>query len=179
MELRVNEQLLLRSYELSDAPELFKRVAENRAHLRTFLPWVDVTLNEVDSKNFVELTIRQAGQQEALALGIFKEDELIGGIGMHDWNHHLKKCQIGYWLVEAEQGKGQMIQCAQTFITFLFAKLDMNKVEIQFLPFNTRSGALAAQLGAKVEGVIRHNYRLHGFYEDTVIAGILKKEWKS
>lgn len=179
MTIRVNEQLLLRTYQPEDAPELFQCVSDNRAHLREFLPWVDNTLKEADSVTFIGITMDQERDQKAMAMGIFLDNKLIGGIGMHEWNHSLKKCQIGYWLAERQQNKGYMYRSAVAFLDFLFHQLGMNKVEICFLPFNTRSGALAQKLGAKVEGVLRHNCRLHGSFEDTVIAGILGSEWKA
>ena len=102
---------------------------------------------------------------------------MIGGIGMHDWDHYLNRAQIGYWMVPALQGKGIMQECASRFISFLFEKLKLNKVEIHYLPANTRSAALAARLGAQVEGIIRHSVMVHGKPEDLVISGILRSEW--
>lgn len=176
--IRVTDDLILRSYKPEDAPELFRCVQANRVHLREFLPWVDSTLKEQDSLNFItDMTFRES-KQSALAMGIFRKNVLIGGIGMHEWDHYLKRCQIGYWLAAEQQGKGYMLQCATCFIDFLFRTLDMNKVEIHFLPFNLRSGALAEKLHAKTEGIIRAGYKIHGSLEDVVIAGILKNEWK-
>lgn len=179
MTIRVDDHLLLRSYQPEDAATLFGCVAADRAYLREFLPWVDLTLKEADSATFISVSMDQERDQKGLAMGIFLDEILIGGIGMHEWNHHLKKCQIGYWLAAGQQGNGYMYRSATAFLNFLFGQLGMNKVEIHFLPYNTRSGSLAEKLGGKVEGVLRHNYKSNGSFEDTVVVGILSSEWKA
>lgn len=112
MILHVSGQLLLRTYEPEDAAELFRCVQQNRAHLREFLPWVDTTLKEADSLNFITNMDMLEQQQRGVALGIFLDGVLIGGIGMHEWDHYLQKCQIGYWLAAQAEGHGYMLQSA-------------------------------------------------------------------
>jgi ribosomal-protein-serine acetyltransferase len=179
MTIPVDHELKLRSFQTSDVSQLFACVSANRAHLREFLPWVDATLKEADSLAFIDTTIKQQTAQEGMAMGIFLNDQLIGSIGMHTWDHRLKKCEIGYWLVEDRQNQGYMYRSAVAFLDFLFHRLELNKVEIRFLPFNSRSGSLAQKLGGKVEGVLRDNYKINGSFEDTVVIGILNKEWKA
>jgi ribosomal-protein-serine acetyltransferase len=103
MTIPVDHELKLRSFQTSDVSQLFACVSANRAHLREFLPWVDATLKEADSLAFIDTTIKQQTAQEGMAMGIFLNDQLIGSIGMHTWDHRLKKCEIGYWLVYVPQ----------------------------------------------------------------------------
>lgn len=179
MTIPVSHELILRSFRTDDAPQLFARVSANRAHLREFLPWVDATLKEADSLAFIETSLQQQDRQEGIAMGIFLNDQLIGGIGMHHWDQRLKKCEIGYWLAQDQQGHGHMYRSVVAFLDFIFNQLGMNKVEIHFVPFNLRSGSLARKLGGQVEGVLRHRSILNGSFEDTVIVGILSREWKA
>jgi ribosomal-protein-serine acetyltransferase len=178
MTIRINEQLQLRTYQPYDAPELYRCVDKNRAHLREFLPWVNTTLRAEHSLEFIRNALVQETAQQALTMGIFLNDQLVGGIGMYDWNHYLKKAQIGYWLDKNHEGRGLMLQCTTALITFLFHNVGLNKIEIHFLPYNTRSSELTKRLGAKVEGVLRDSILLNGAYEDVVVTGILRREWK-
>lgn len=178
MTIRVDEQLVLRTYQPFDAPALFSCVDANRAHLREFLPWVNRTLNVQDSLDFIHHALVQETAQSGLAMGIFFNDQLIGGIGMHEWHHSLKRAQIGYWLAEEQEGKGLMLRCARAFIDLLFTQLSLNKIEIHFLPYNTRSSELTKRLGAKVEGVLRDSISVNGGFEDVVVTGILRREWQ-
>ena len=63
------------------------------------------------------------------------------------------------------------------FVDFLFNKVSLNKIEIRFIPHNTRSAKVAERLGCKVEGILRQSYLKDGKLEDLVVTGLLKSEW--
>lgn len=169
--------MLLRTYKPEDAAALFAVIDTNRSHLRPWLPWVDSTLREEHSLLFIEHALSQLHHQEGLAMGIFYNSELIGGIGMHQWDHKLRKAQVGYWISTRYQGRGIMVRCLQAFLDYLFENLSLNKVEIQFIAANHRSASLAAKLGASVEGVLRESCLVSGRLEDLIVTGILCREW--
>ena len=175
----IDDDLLLRSYKPEDAPELFRCVNESRAHLRPFLNWVDTTTRTEHSLQFIQSAIAQQATGEEMALGIFlqQERQLIGGIGMHNWNHDLKRAQVGYWIAKEYEGKGLMYRSAVRFLDFLFHKVGLNKAEMHIVPYNTRSLALAERLGAKTEGRIRQSVKVAGKLEDVIVTGILRHEW--
>jgi ribosomal-protein-serine acetyltransferase len=177
----IDDDLLLRSYKPEDAPELFRCVNESRAHLRPFLNWVDATTKTEHSLQFIQSAIAQQAAGEAMALGIFlqRERQLIGGIGMHHWNHDLKRAQVGYWIAKEYEGKGLMYRSAIRFMDFLFRKVGLNKVEMRIVSYNTRSLALAASLGTMTEGRIRQSLKVAGKLEDVIVAGILRNEWEA
>ncbi|MCB0700377.1 MAG: GNAT family N-acetyltransferase [Chitinophagales bacterium] len=173
----IDEDLLLRSFEPEDAPELFRAVNSSRDHLRPWFPWVDATTKPEHSLQFIQQSRVQQTNQEALALGIIYKQKIIGSMGMHNWDHYLKKAQLGYWICNDYEGQGIIHTCLQRFIDFLFEKTGLNKVEILFMSSNNRSAAVAEKMGFKVEGILRDNYILYGNYKDLVVTGLLKKEW--
>lgn len=174
----IDDDLILRSFTPEDAPSLFRAVDESRTHLRPWLRWVDATTKQEHIQQFIQRTQQQLQDQRALELGIVLNREIIGGIGMHEWDHMLKKAQVGYWIRKEHEGKGIVTRCLERLIDFLFEKPGLNKIEIHFMPSNKRSAALAQKLGLKVEGVIRQSYFMNGRLEDLVITGILKSEWE-
>lgn len=174
----INENILLRSYQPEDAQELFNAVNNSRKHLLPWLDWISKTTRPEHSLQFIQQSLHQLHTQEALALGIFYNDRIIGGIGMHHWDQPTKRAQLGYWISEEWEGKGIMNTCLTRFVDFLFEKIGLNKLEIHFVPANTRSTKVAARLGAKVEGVIRQCCIRNGHLEDIVMTGILRNEWK-
>lgn len=173
----VNEHLLLRTFKNEDAPELFAVVDADRAHLRPWLSWIDATTKEEHTRAFIEEGLAMLHHQRGLATGIFLQEKIIGGIGLYQWDHQLKKASLGYWIRKEYEGKGLLSQCLKHFIDFIFTTLGLNKIEIHFIPSNKRSAAIAEKLNAKIEGVLRESYLIHGKLEDMVIAGILKREW--
>jgi ribosomal-protein-serine acetyltransferase len=174
----INESILLRSYQVDDAPELFSAVNKSRKHLLPWLEWIGKTTKSEHSLQFIQQSLHQLHTQEALALGIFYNDRIIGGIGMHHWEQTTKRAQLGYWISKEWEGKGIMNTCLTRFVDFLFEKIGLNKIEIHFVPANKRSAKVAERLGAKIEGVIRQCSIRHGQLEDIVITGLLKTEWK-
>jgi len=175
----IDNNLLLRSYVPEDTQELFIAVNNSRNHLNTWLDWVAKTTKPEHSLQFIQQSLQQLHNQEALALGIFYNYRIIGGIGMHHWEQKTKKAQIGYWIIKEFEGKGFINKCLVKFIDFLFEKIGLNKVEIHFVPANKRSASVAGRLGCKVEGILRQSVMRNGKHEDLVVTGLLKHEWKS
>ena len=178
LSLRVSPEIVLRTYSEEDARELFDVVNENRGHLRPWLIWVDATLKEAHSLEYIRAARQEQYEQRSMAMGIFQNDQLIGGIGMHHWDPRLKKAQIGYWLAAYACGKGIMQQCSMHFIHYLFTQLGLNKIELQYLPANVRSASVAKRLGFTTEGILRDSFLMNGVLQDVVITGLLQREWK-
>ena len=173
----INNDLLLRSYVPEDATALFHAIHKSRKHLRPWLNWVDTTTKEEHSLEFIRSSLAAQHNQEAIALGIFLNGQIIGGIGMHHWDHYLRIVHIGYWINKEHEGQGIISSSCRHFFSFVFEKLNINKIELHFLPGNKRSAAVAERLGCKIEGVIRQSIMINGTLQDVVIAGLLKSEW--
>lgn len=174
----IDNNILLRSHHVDDAQELFNAVNSSRKHLQPWLEWVDKTTKPEHSLQFIQQAMHQLNAQESLAMGIFYNDKIIGGIGMHHWDRPTKRAQLGYWIVKDYEGKGIINKCLVRFIDFLFEKIGVNKLEIHFIAANKRSARVAERLGCKIEGIIRQSYLRNGKPEDIVITGLLKTEWK-
>jgi len=179
LSLTVNETLMLRTYLEDDAAEHFDLINTNRKHLRAFLSWADAHNKVTQSLEYIRHTRQQQDTQQALMMGIFKDYRLIGEVAMHQWDYELKKAQIGYWIAKDAEGKGIMQSCLHRFFNYIFQTLDMNKLEIRFIPSNTRSAKIAERMNCKIEGVLRDSYFINGKLEDLVITGVLREEWKA
>jgi hypothetical protein len=83
-------------------------------------------------------------------------DKLVGDIGYHPIDWADRKAEIGYWLGESFQGKGLMTEACKTLITYAFAELGLNKVEIHCAAENIRSCAIPKRLGFTQEGINDH-----------------------
>jgi ribosomal-protein-serine acetyltransferase len=177
LSIPVRDNLYLRIYTTEDAAMLFNVVNKARAHLEPWLNWVRETTREDHSLQFIEHALYKQEMQEELAMGIFLENELIGGIGMHGWDHDLRLAQLGYWIIPEQEGKGIISSCMAAFTNYLFTHLALEKLEIRFVTGNARSRRVAEYLGFRVEGIIRRAYLRNGLAEDLVVTGILRQEW--
>lgn len=173
----VNDNITLRTYVREDADALFAAVNGMRAHLGPWLDWVGYTTKPEHSLQFIQDSLHQLEMQEALAMGIFYDGVIIGGIGMHQWDHRVKKAQIGYWLSKDHEGKGIVTESLKHFFDFLFGKIGLNKIEIHFVAANKRSAKVAERMGCQIEGLLRQSAVRNGSVENVVIAGLLKTEW--
>jgi ribosomal-protein-serine acetyltransferase len=173
----IDEATQLRSYRPEDAPELFRVINGSRAHLAPWMSWVSHTTKQEHSLQFIQQSLQDLHRQDAVALGIFRNQQIIGGIGMHNREPHLKRAQIGYWIAKEYEGQGIITTCGRRFVDFLFEKLGLNKIELHFARTNARSAAVAARLGAQTEGIIRAGCLVSGLPEDLVVTGILRSEW--
>ncbi|MCK7558611.1 GNAT family N-acetyltransferase [Chitinophaga sedimenti] len=178
LELKVNEALCLRQLQPEHAPLVFRQIHTSRKTLRRFLPWVDYNTHEEHSLRFIQLMQRKADDQDAIAFGMWRGEELCGVIDLHNWDHNLQKAEIGYWIGDSFQGKGIVSNSCRALIRFAFKQLRLNKIEIRFVLQNERSAYIPIRLGFSREGILRHSAKLHGQYVDTVVMGMLKGDWK-
>lgn len=174
----LDEHTLMRSYQPSDAPALFRAVNLSRQVLRPWLNWVDLTTTQQHSVQYIQHALACEQEQRALSLGIFNNQEIIGGLGMQEWDQRLRKAEIGYWVAKDWQRKGLAKRAVSRFLNFLFERLKLNKVEIRIVAGNEASRLFALSLGARLEGCLRHSVIRHGKFEDLLVFGILKEEWK-
>ena len=178
LEIKVNDQLCMRQLLPADAPLVYGQINTSRKTLRRFLPWVDYNIKEDHSLRFIELMLRKADEQDAIAFGMFQNASLCGVIDLHGWDHSLQKAEIGYWLGEAYRGQGIALECCKALMSFAFQQLDLNKIEIRFALQNEKSGKIPIKLGFTKEGILRHSAKLHGQFVDMVVMGMLKKDFK-
>jgi Acetyltransferase (GNAT) domain len=92
-----SESRFLRLFEESDAEELHRVIAANRAHLAEWLPWVEATSDTADARlEFIRGTRRQIVENDGFQAAIVDGNEIIGAVGFHgvDWNH--RATGIGY-----------------------------------------------------------------------------------
>jgi ribosomal-protein-serine acetyltransferase len=178
LELAANEMIMLRQLEPEHAAVLFHQLDISRKSMRRFLPWVDYNTNQEHSLRFIEMMLRKAEEQEAIAFGIWYEEQFCGVIDLHCWDHLLDKAEVGYWLGETYRGKGIALAACKALVSFAFETLKLNKLEVRFVLQNERSAQIPIKLGFAKEGILRHSAKLHGQYVDTVVMGILKQDWK-
>jgi len=177
--IQIDEHLLLRTYEIDDFRQLFDAINGSRQHLGVWLSWVGKTIRAEHSLEFIQESHRKLQDQEMLALGIFYDGEVIGGVSMHEWTHNTRRAQVGYWICKEYEGQGIVTRVLGAFISYIFEHVGLNKIEIHYVTANNRSAKVAERLGFKTEGVLRQAGFRNGMIEDMVITGLLKNEWES
>jgi ribosomal-protein-serine acetyltransferase len=174
--LRVDEELELVPWETDHAGDLFAAADANRGYLRQWLPWVDFCKSVDDEREY----IRRARDRTAAGgfdAGIWRGGRLVGTIGYNSIDPLNRRGEIGYWLAEAEQGKGVMTRCCAAVVHHGFAGLNLNRVAIFCATENKRSRAIPERLGFTLEGVYREAEWLYDHFVDLAGYGMVAREW--
>jgi len=173
----IRDGVYLKLLEDRHAAAIFAVVNRDRAYLRKWLPWVDLTARADDTLKFVKATLAQFANNEGLTAGIWQGKEYVGTVGTHkiDWLN--RKVEIGYWLASKFQGRGIVTGACRLLTDHAFEEWKLNRVEIHCAPGNKKSCAIPKRLGFQLEGVLRKAQLVSGKYLDTNVYGMLARDW--
>lgn len=175
--IRLDHDTELRILEEQDAAELFALVEKNRAHLRTWLPWVDATQSIEDERTFIHTMQLQRESNKGFTCVIRNKGQAAGTIGYHPIDWITRRVEIGYMLAASFQGKGLMSRACRAMVAYAFDAWQLNKVEIRCAVGNTRSCTIPQRLGFTFEGSIRQAEWLYDHFVDMRVYGMLASEW--
>ena len=168
-----------RLFEFKDAEPVFAVVERNRAYLREWLPWVDVTESPEHIRGFITRVREQFASGRGPQCAIVVHGAIAGSIGVHpvDWPN--RNCSIGYWIDQSFQGKGVMTQCCSAMLDYLFDDLELHRVTIQCGTTNIRSCAVPERLGFVREGILRESEWVNDRWLDLYLWSMLDRDWRS
>lgn len=176
-EKKIQEGVCLRLMEERHAPEVFTVVDRERAYLREWLPWVDMTTEAEHTLNFIKTSLDQFANNDGFSAGIWSGDEFVGGIGTHKIDWLYRRVEIGYWIAQRFQGRGIVTDACRAVMEHAFHGWKLNRVEIHCATGNQKSCAIPKRLGFQFEGLLREAQLLNGRYLDINVYAMLAREW--
>ena len=169
--------LKLRLLKEEDAEELSLRVDQNREHLRRWLPWLDGAKDISDQLKFIQRCSEGAIAGTALHYALLSGGEIVGMVSFNNIEK-LNRCgTMGYWLAEAQIGKGLMTAAVKALIDDGFEHLELNRIQARVATDNHRSQAVCDRAGLKKEGVLRQSEWHSNHFLDMTVSSILRSEW--
>jgi RimJ/RimL family protein N-acetyltransferase len=123
---------------------------------------------------------QRAGHMLPWAVRELRTNAIIGTTRYHDILPHIDRVEIGYtWYAKAWQRSHVNTACKLLLLEHAFEVLGCKVVGLRTDNFNFASQRAIAALGAKLDGVIRHQLaRRDGSVRDTVMYSILANEWR-
>jgi len=95
---------------------------------------------------------------------------LLGGITIgYIRRGAAQSCMIGYWMGERFAGQGHMFAALQLVIPYIFAGLELHRIEAACIPDNARSIRLLEKAGFQREGYLRGYLKINGQWHDHVM----------
>lgn len=176
--LAVNADTRLAALVPADAETLFSLINASRAHLRTWVPWVDDTLTVADALRFIARAQRQADTNQALYAGLWHQQTLIGVLALNYIDTHRGQTEFGYWLGAPYQGQGHMTAACRALVEYVFTELKLCRVEIHCSPGNHRSRAIPQRLQFVEEHTARQFEWLRGSYSQMVVYVMTAARWQ-
>jgi ribosomal-protein-serine acetyltransferase len=176
--LKAGRGLELRPLLLKDARALFQLVDANRNRLRRWLPWVDDTHSQSDTRAYLLRIRALAGQGLASPHGLWWRDRLVGAVAFNWIDRANGSAGIGYWLAQEAEGHGLMTAAVAALLRHGFHTLKLNRIEIHAAVRNRRSRAIPQRLGFRHEGTLHQAEFLCGHFVDHAVYGLLARDWR-
>lgn len=110
---------------------------------------------------------------------ILKESgELVGTIGIHNWNKRVGRAEIGYELHPDHWRKGIAKEAVHAVLDHSFNELGIFRMGAVVFPENEVSLGMLEKIGFQKEGLLRAYLHQGGRSHDSFMLSLLKTEWK-
>jgi len=106
-------------------------------------------------------------------------NKIVGTTSFRDFAWNIRRVEIGFtWYAQSAQRTHINTNCKFLLLQHAFEILNVNSVTLRADILNTRSQKAIERIGAKCDGILRHDaIRKDGSIRDTVMYSILKDEW--
>lgn len=106
------------------------------------------------------------------------EDRVIGTCTLAHLNVANRRAELGFALARPHWRKGLMREALGALLDFGFGELNLHRLEADVDPRNAASLRILERLGFRREGFLRERWLTNGETQDTVLLGLLQKEWR-
>lgn len=107
-----------------------------------------------------------------------EEGCLIGRCGLRVTDVGQREATLWYVLDRRRWGQGFTVEAARALLAFGFDELGLHRVFVDVDPRNLASARVAEKLGMRREAHFVENALLKGEWTDSVIFGLLDREWR-
>jgi ribosomal-protein-alanine N-acetyltransferase len=108
-----------------------------------------------------------------------EDDEVIGTCTLASLSVEHHRAELGCALARDSWRQGVMTEVTPLLLDFAFERLQLHRLDGEADPRNTASLALLERLGFSREGYQRQRFRMYDEWQDAVIYGLLREEWRS
>lgn len=170
------ERILLRELTDDDVPALF----EIFSHPEVMRYWSSPPLKSTAQARALLEHIRESFRKQDLfqwGIALQNENHIIGTCTLAQLDASNRRAEIGYVLARTYWGQGLMHQALPALVDFAFTTLMLNRIEADVDPRNAASLRLLERLGFQREGLLRERWIVGDEIQDSVLLGLLRREW--
>ena len=118
--------------------------------------------------------------KSAFQWGVERKDDggLLGTCTLFNMHRANMRAELGYCLHSAHWGKGYMGEALAALIGHAFHGLKLRRLEADVDPDNASSLRILDRMGFQREGLLRERWNVGGAIQDSVLLGLLAREWR-
>lgn len=131
--------------------------------------------------DYIERNMRAmaAGTDAQFAIVRRADAVVVGTCTLYQLDAQCRLAQLGYALRAAEWGRGYAAEAVTALLDWGFDALELNRVEADVDPRNAPSLRAMERLGFTREGHLRERWIVGGEVCDSLIFGLLAREWRA
>jgi RimJ/RimL family protein N-acetyltransferase len=150
----IDEELLLRPFQIGDSTGLYCAVKESLRELKPWMSWATDTYSELTAREYITIARARAHEGTFYAFAITLGEEILGACTLSSIHSIYHFCNLGYWVRTAHRGQGIAGRAAKLAARFAFESLGLIRVEIVVALENQASLRVAEKIGAHDEGIL-------------------------
>ena len=135
-------------------------------------PQLAVDYIERDRRSMAE------GQHAQFAIARREDGAMLGTCTLYALDAQCRRADVGYALLPSAWGHGFANEAVTALLDWGFEHLDLNRVEADIDPRNTPSARALERLGFTREGLLRERWIVGGEKCDSLMYGLLAREWR-
>ncbi len=106
------------------------------------------------------------------------KEQALGHVGVFNFDEQSGRADIGYGLARRHWGQGFMHEALIAVIGYAFGPLGLRRLEADIDPRNEASLRALERLGFAREGLLRERWQVVDEISDSVLMGLLAREWR-
>ena len=169
------DRLLLRKFQLSDAPNLQRLAGAKEVAAGTFLPhpyengmaeqWI------ADQEQ-----AREGDSAVSFAITLADNATFIGSISLDIVQSH-RHARLGYWLGVPYWNQGYGTEAVNAVLRYGFMQLNLHRIYSPHFQGNAASGRVLQKVGMTYEGRMREQYVRFDRFVDLELYGMLQRDF--
>ncbi|SDH10736.1 [SSU ribosomal protein S5P]-alanine acetyltransferase [Vibrio xiamenensis] len=176
-----NENIIVRTAEVTDAAMIVDYFNTNRDYLKPFEPKREHAFFRVDgwTQRLIKLNeLHKMGLGYYLVIQDRASLAMLGTISFSNMSRFpFYACNVGYSLAEKAQGNGIMTQALSLAVNYMFKVQNMHRLMAAYMPKNVKSGAVLERVGFKKEGEAQDYLLIDDRWEDHILTSLTNPDW--
>lgn len=107
------------------------------------------------------------------------DDRLIGTFTLWHLDERNRRAEIGFVLAREVWGQGYMREALTAAFDYAFGPMDLTRLEADVDPDNAAALGMLEGLDFRREGLLRERWHVGGQVFDSVILGLLRRDWNA